>query len=88
MSYEGYSQLLCKNGHYWTVDCWNSNGKQKCPTCGERQVWENSVDITNGSFDDDGTRIDGYIALETETIKKCDHCNSILEIKCKIPEKS
>jgi len=36
MSYEGYSQLWCKNGHYWTVDCYELDYLEpedypKCP---------------------------------------------------------
>ncbi len=67
MSYEGYSQFLCKKGHYWTVDCnelMYAEDKQKCPKCGEEEVWENMVNVTNGSWDDDGTRIDNYIELK------------------------
>ena len=75
MSYEGYSQFWCKNGHYWTVDCnelpnlqYEEDKKQKCPICNEEEVFENMVNITNGSFDDDGTRIDNFI--EPEIIKE------------------
>ena len=71
MSYEGYSQFWCKNGHYWTVDC-NSlmykDEKEMCPICNEEKVVENMVNTTNGSFDEDGTRIDGFI--EPEIIKE------------------
>ncbi|KKK91096.1 hypothetical protein LCGC14_2716410, partial [marine sediment metagenome] len=35
MSYEGYSQLLCKDGHYWTKDCeemaYLELSEHKCP---------------------------------------------------------
>lgn len=75
MGYSGYSQFWCKNGHYWTVDCealpnlqYEDNVKQKCPICNEPEVFENMVNVTNGSFDDDGTRIDGFI--EPEIIKE------------------
>ena len=74
MSYEGYSQFLCEKGHYWTKDCnelpnlmYEEDVKQKCPICGEEEVWENMVNITNGSFDDDGTRIDGFIELKQKS---------------------
>ena len=57
MSYEGYSQLLCKNGHYWKKDCYEVDYTElkdhKCPVCKKPAIWENMVDITNGSFDDD-----------------------------------
>ena len=70
MSYEGYSQFWCKKGHYWAVDCYlvSDDKKQKCPICNEEEVFENMVDVTNGSLDEDGTRIDGFI--EPEIIKE------------------
>ncbi len=82
MGYSGYSQFWCKNGHYWTVDCeelpnplYEEDKKQKCPICNEEEVFENMVNITNGSFDDDGTRIDNFIepriVKEEKLICKC-----------------
>ena len=58
MSYEGYRQVLCKNGHYHTYDCyeWNYGGfggaeeGWQCPICGEGMAWDHSVDLTNGSY--------------------------------------
>ncbi len=71
MSYEGYSQFLCKKGHYWTKNCYevmySDIKEQKCPICGKKAIWENMVDVTNGSFDDDGTRIDDYIELKQKS---------------------
>lgn len=88
MSYEGYSQFLCKNGHGWTSDCMNTGmslEENKCFTCGEPAVWENMVNVTNGSFEGD-ERIDGYVELELLTEKKCEHCDSILERTYKQPK--
>ena len=74
MSYEGHSQFLCKNGHYWEVNCYElpnlmyeKDVKQKCPKCNKSAVWENMVNVTNGSFDDDGTRIDNYVELKQKS---------------------
>ena len=65
MSYIGYEQYLCANGHLRVIDCCADNGGRPCEICGAEMVWRNSVDQTNGSFDDDGvTRIDGYVELE------------------------
>ncbi len=85
MSYEGYSQLLCKKGHNWNLDCnempqeYEEERDTLCPICGEKSIWENMVNTTNGSWDDDGIRIDGFIDLK---IKKCTQgiCS-----KCKKP---
>lgn len=51
MSYEGFEQVLCCNGHYFTFDAYNSVdlGLWHCPICGEHFAWENSVNQTNGS---------------------------------------
>lgn len=69
MSYEGYSRFICKNGHLWNIDAhllMYDEDKQLCPKCGEPEVWENSVDLTNGSFDDEENRIDGFIELKVK----------------------
>ncbi len=53
MSYEGYEQRLCKNGHEWTDSCYSD--ATKCPRCGESHVWTHSVNQTNGTeYDKDG----------------------------------
>ncbi len=81
MSFEGYYQYLCKNGHLFGADCWNMVGfsADRCPICNERPYWWNLVDITNGSFDDDGTRIDGFIELKVkqeEEFCTCPDCGN------------
>lgn len=93
MSYEGYSRFLCKNGHLWTKDSMllmYNDEKQFCPKCGESEVWENMVDVTNGSSDDDGERIDGYVELEVEgeIAGECSCCGEkhICQRIYKIPE--
>jgi hypothetical protein len=77
MSFEGYYQKLCKNGHYATVDVYNDYLEWKCAVCGEKEAWSNIVDYTNGTYEHDPDtdeyvcdakgkkiRIDGYIDLE------------------------
>ena len=80
MSFEGYYQILCKNGHQqcvnvYDVDYCRSNEEWKCPICSEECAWWNLVDITNGSyepeFDDKGEIIgeiciDGSVELEID----------------------
>jgi hypothetical protein len=95
MSYEGYSQFICKKGHYFTKDCYEIDYLKlrdiQCPFCSNNPVWENMVDTTNGSFDDEGNRIDGYIDLETKnkTSGVCSRCGEehICEVTYKIPKK-
>ena len=91
MSYEGYYQVICENGHYWTEDCWayHWDGDKEygiCPVCKGKIIWTNSVNITNGSFEGN-ERIDGYKEPILISEKKCKHCNSILERLYKPPEK-
>jgi hypothetical protein len=97
MSFEGYYQRLCEEGHYSTQDCYASFGVQEadwaCPICGKGQAWWNLVDVTNGSFDDEtGERVDGYIELEEKTPAEyctCSTCGNRHVVKkatYKIPE--
>ena len=48
MSYEGYEQVICINGHAWNIDAYESSyGLGDCPYCKSRPIWHNSVDETN-----------------------------------------
>lgn len=51
MSYEGYHEFLCVNGHHSRVDC-NAGDPEACPRCGSPMDFWNSVDLTNGQEDD------------------------------------
>jgi len=88
MSYEGYTQKICKNGHEWEEDCWADEFSHRCPICQERCVWWNMIDLTNGSFDEEtNERIDGYVDLKVKDRKKCECCGSVLETIYEIPKK-
>ena len=95
MGYSGYSRLLCKNGHLWEKDCYEMDFLElkdhKCPVCEEPAVWENMVNTTNGSFDDNGKRIDGFIELKVKKkisgICSCCGGEHICEITYHIPKK-
>lgn len=75
MSYEGYTQHICKNGHYFETGCYED---LSCPFCKEVvSSWSNEVDQTNGPSQ-------GAISIEklrekylkTEAVKEtCTHCN-------------
>jgi hypothetical protein len=49
MSYEGFEQYLCENGHYHTFDAYEDVPKS-CPFCDKRWAWRHSVDQTNGEI--------------------------------------
>ena len=102
MSYEGYEQILCTQGHYIEQDVnaytqWNE-GKWFCPECGSPEAWRNNVNTTNGSWEDNGrgkqVRIDGYVTLEVDQPPKkcsCSSCGNVHNISTatyKIPKNS
>jgi hypothetical protein len=65
MSYEGYVQCLCEDGHYSVCDAYyhGFGEDQVCSICGKPIVWENDVDETNGAPE-------GEIPLERLKVKK------------------
>jgi predicted RNA-binding Zn-ribbon protein involved in translation (DUF1610 family) len=96
MSYQGYVQVLCKNGHYRKFDAyndptdffeWENKKPWTCPDCGEKMVWSNNVDQTNGEDF-------GYVELEIEhdaeeeECRSCGHVEVTEPVRFKIPEKS
>lgn len=87
MSWEGDYQQLCKKGHYTSKSAEYQDADEKCIVCGEQIVWFNIVDTTNGSYDNEGNRIDGYIKLKVDKETKCKECGHTLEVTYKIPKK-
>lgn len=82
MSFEGYFQQICKNGHYHVYDAYD-NEEEKCPDCGSEWAWSNMVDTTNGTHNEFGGRIDNYkepILIKEAVYKKCDHCGSHIKL--------
>lgn len=47
MSYEGYGELLCANGHYHAHDAYIDE-PEECPICGALWAYSHGVDQTNG----------------------------------------
>lgn len=49
MSFEGFYQRLCTNGHYSEEDVYMSSSEDyyTCYVCGEKLAWWNLVDTTN-----------------------------------------
>lgn len=68
MSYEGYEQYLCDNGHYFEGDSWTAI--EECPSCKGKVAWNNSVNETNC----DGI---GYVPMDQFLIHpdKTETCN-------------
>lgn len=92
MSFEGYQRVLCKSGHLHVWDVYD------CPSmtdwqchCGEGVAWSQIVDETNGTHDDEGNRIDGFVYLEEiSEPESCPTCNRPFDYtrRYKIPEES
>lgn len=53
MSYEGFEEYICANGHYFSMNCYDSR-PHGCPQgdCDAQMVWHHSVDETNGFYED------------------------------------
>jgi hypothetical protein len=76
MSYEGYRRFFCDRGHETIVGCYDDT-PSVCTWCGEEFTCFNSVNQTNGTTDEDGTRIDGYVELSEGVSDRfpCRVCN-------------
>lgn len=46
MSYEGYDEYICENGHYYKINVHSK--KELCCSCGAHWLWFHAVDQTNG----------------------------------------
>lgn len=67
MSYEGYTQYLCSNGHTWKLDAGEflepSSIKFNCPKCGAKPTHYADVDETNGFVEDDPSTFDAPLTV-------------------------
>ena len=87
MSYEGYEQILCKNGHYTEIDCYVFEFEEfVCHHCGAGVGWSRGVDQTN----DNGSPIDMAPFLKAPAIYEacptCDHKKMVAPDVYNIPE--
>lgn len=48
MSYEGYVQILCRNGHYTTMDCYAEEGVYPTPESVQERINEDKELIDGG----------------------------------------
>lgn len=90
MSFEGWYQVLCANGH--DMGGHDPYGRKwtTCKHCGAEAGWTNLVDVTNGSFcteiiyDEDGDWEDEIQCTG------CEHCDKgridgYVELKVRVP---
>jgi hypothetical protein len=73
MSYYGFWEWLCDNGHYLAHDCMDTK-PSVCPHCSAPMRWSHSVDETNG-YDEsnEGTSCAGKRLIGTEDAWHLDH---------------
>jgi hypothetical protein len=76
MSYEGYSEAICKNGHRYQFGDYNESDEEDnklCPHCGAGIAFENMVDCTNvndeGKFSEEGWK---SLLISDEVKRTCD----------------
>ena len=73
MSYEGYVEKLCKNGHVDSFDAYDEPD-DKCSTCDAPWAWTHRVDLTNGSDPNDPSTIMAPLEVDQESVWEECHC--------------
>jgi hypothetical protein len=74
MSFEGYTQHICCNGHYWVSDAYYPI--DECVYCRAPSDWENLVDQTNCcSVGNDILKF-----TDQEVVENCDLYNTQREV--------
>lgn len=91
MSYEGYEQQICVNGHYQTgPDSWHIEDEAKCH-CGATIAWYNAVDETNcNSYGEIPMElINEKFRISDDVVEVCNlkHSHVIKEAVYRIPTK-
>lgn len=84
MSYEGYDQILCENGHLSIYDAFTSpigygEDHWECGVCGADMAWWGGVDETNGE-DEETHMCPGEVDFKMKgqpTASLCKHCGAI-----------
>lgn len=76
MSFEGYYQKLCKNGHLTEHDVYIE--VKECYKCHSEFIWKKLVDTTNDEEEP--------AKLKMKVQITCKHCDSILETRYHIPK--
>lgn len=68
MSFEGYMQYLCPEGHEFHVGAFEETDNDVCPHCGQLPVWCHTVDQTNGTNPEDPSTFDVPLVIKTHRV--------------------
>lgn len=85
MSYEGYREILCENGHYAQCGAYDNDDELPCVICGKPTAWTNEIDCTNGYVD--ATELEVSADEVTERCKECGEVRIVTAARFKIPHK-
>lgn len=91
MSYEGYEQHICKNGHYYVSEpSGYYSDTPACPYCDAESAFCNSVDQTNGPSQGKLNYPEDFMHLllapaVADTCEHCGHTKLISETVYRIP---
>ena len=77
MSFEGYWRAICKNGHFRENDVYIFDPTEEKCSCGEKFVWRELIDQTNGLEGVKQTCIEKISEIIGE---KCPTCGTITKI--------
>ena len=77
MSWEGWGQCLCKNGHEYSIGQYDEGDSLICPYCKSAQAWVHWVDETNGCMCEDRSCPAHKLPLKVKTeavFSDCECC--------------
>ena len=81
MSYEGYYEYVCRNGHLTHINCYDDHDNYEvCDKCGADIIYRRTVDQTNG-FDKKA-----YPDLDVKKQKTCPSCGCVEETIYHLPK--
>ncbi len=84
MSYEGYVQQLCVNGHLSSRDAYDES-PEECYHCKKNIIWTHHVDQTNGDEWAFKIQLEEISCIKAEACAHCGVAKIVEPAKYKIP---
>ena len=88
MSYSGYFQLLCEQGHYSEVECYTYNhcsDTHICQHCESHIIWEHLIDTTNDCGNDQRVKLEEIVPDIVDVCDDCGHETIVEPARYRIP---